>query len=203
MWLPGHMSIHADLGVLLQHAWIWFFSTLFLTRVRGTYITVTPQIVTNVLCVPRIEFPNYPGYECLRTVSKDERKSTFYERPSNWGERQFTNCPSFAKGPRFFNMVMTFVLHPLSHYNSITEPHARFLLSLLKHLTIDFPSHFILSIIYVHRDSASCDKLIFPWAITRILLHFFAPFPASDHFSYMCAIDAATVKHSKAQFRSR
>ena len=98
---------------------------------------------------------------------------------------------------------MTFVLHPLSHYNSITEPRAQFLLSLLKHLTIDFPSHFILSIIDVHKDSMSHDKLIFPSAITRILCHFSIPFPASDHFSYMCAIDAATVKRIKAQLRSR
>ena len=58
------------------------------------------------------------------------------------------------------NMVITFVLHPLSHYNSITKPRARFLLSLLKHLTIDFPYHFILSIIDVHLDSISRDKLI-------------------------------------------
>ena len=49
------------------------------------------------------------------------------------------------------NMVMTFVLHPLSHYNSIIEPRAQFLLSLLEHLIIDFPSHFILSIINVYR----------------------------------------------------
>ena len=100
-------------------------------------------------------------------------------------------------------MVMTFVLHPLSHYNSITEPHARFLLSLLEHLTIDFPSHFILSILDVFRDIATQDKLIFPSAITRILCHFSVPFPSSNHFSVMCAIDATTVKHSEAQFRSR
>ena len=90
--------------------------------------------------------------------------SAFYERPSVWGERQFTPCRHFAKGPRFMNMVMTFVLHPLSHYNSITKPHARFLSSLLEHLTIDFLSHFILSIIDVHLDAASRDKLIFPSA---------------------------------------
>ena len=101
------------------------------------------------------------------------------------------------------NMVITFVLHPLSHYNSITEPHARFLLSLLEHLTIDFPSYFILSIIDVHLDSASRDKLIFPSAITRILHHFSVPFPSSDHFTFMCAIDAATVKRSEAQFQLR
>ena len=62
---------------------------------------------------------------------------------------------------------------------------------------------FILSIIDVHRHSASRDKLIFPFAITRILRHFSVPFPAFDHFTYMCAIDAATVKRSEAQFRSR
>ena len=101
------------------------------------------------------------------------------------------------------NMVMTFVLHPLSHYNFITEPRARFLLSLLEHFTIDFPFHFILSIIDVHLDSVSRDKLIFPSAITRILRHFSIPFPSSNHFTIMCAIDYATVKCSKAQFRSR
>ena len=144
-----------------------------------------------------MEFLDYPGCERLRTVSKDELKSAFYERPSEWGERQFTYCLGFAKGPRFFNMVMTFALHPLSHYNSITESRTRFLLSLLKHLTIDFPSHFILSIIDVHLDSASRDKLIFPSAITRILRHFSVPFPVSDHFTHICAIDYATVKCSE------
>ena len=95
---------------------------LFFTRVRGTHILITPQLVMNVLRVPRIEFPDYPSYERLRTVSRDELMSAFCERPSAWGERLFTPCRSFAKGPRFMNMVMTFVLHPLSHYNSITEP---------------------------------------------------------------------------------
>ena len=100
------------------------------------------------------------------------------------------------------NMVMTFVLHPLSHYNSITEPRARFLLSLLEYLTIDFPSHFILSIRDVHLDSASRDKLIFPSVITRILRHFSVPFPSFDHFTVMCAIYYVIVKRSEAQFRS-
>ena len=132
-------------------------------------------------------------------MSKDELMAAFCERPSDWGDRQFTPCRPFAKGPKFINMVMTFVLYPLFHYNSITEPCARFLLFLLEHLTIDFPSHFILSIIDVHLDAASCDKLIFPSAITRILRHFSVPFPSSDHFTIMCAIDYTTVKRSKAQ----
>ena len=52
-------------------------------------------------------------------------------------------------------MVMTFVLHPLSHYNSITEPHARLLLSLIEDHSIDFPFHFILSLIDVYRDTTT------------------------------------------------
>ena len=156
-----------------------------------------------MLRVLGIEFIDYLSCERLRTVSKDELMAVFCERPSDWGERQFTPCRPFAKGLRFMNMVMTFVLHLLSHYNSITEPRARFLLSLLEHLTIDFPSHFILSIIDVYRDSASRDKLIFPSAIMRILRHFSVPFPMFNPFSFMCAIDAATIKRKKAQFRSR
>ena len=135
------------------------------------------------------------------TVSRDELMSSFCECTTAWDKRLFTPCQPFAKGPRFMNMVMTFVLHPLSFYNSITEPRVRFLLSLLEHLTIDFLSHFILSIIDVHLDSAFLDKLIFPFAITRILCHFSIPFPSFDHFTVMCAIDYATVKRSEAQFR--
>ena len=131
-----------------------------------------------MLRVPRIEFPDYPSNECLRTVSKDKFMAAFYERPSDWGKHQFTPCRPFAKGPRFMNMVMTFVLHPFSHYNSIIEPRARFLLSFLEHLTIDFPSHFITSVqgtrivvtpqivadvLYVPRveflDYPGCDRL--------------------------------------------
>ena len=123
----------------------------------------------------------------------------FCECPTTWGERLFTPYRPFAKGPRFMNMVMTFVLHPLSLYNSITEPRARFLLSLPEHFTIDFPSHFILSII----DLASRDKLIFPSAIMRILHHFSIPFPSSNHFTVMYAINYAPIKRSEAQFRLR
>ena len=86
---------------------------LFFTRFWGTHIPVTLQLVAVVLRVPRIEFPDYPSCERLQTVSKDELMAAFYERPSDWGERQFTPYKPFAKGPRFINMVMTFVLYPL------------------------------------------------------------------------------------------
>lgn len=85
---------------------------LFITRVRGTRIVVTSDIVSDVLHVPRVTHPDYPDCDRLRTVFKDKLISFFCERPSDWGDRQFTYCTTFAKGPRFLNMVMTFVLHP-------------------------------------------------------------------------------------------
>ena len=152
----------------------------------------------DVLRVSRVEHPDYLECECLRIVSKNEMIFAFCEHLSNWGDRQFTPCKAFAKVPRFINMVMTFVLHTLSHYHFITEPCAQFLLFLLKHLIIDFPSHFILSIIDVFKDTATRYKLIFPSAIIWILCHFSVPFPSFDHFSVMCAIDAATIKRKEA-----
>ena len=176
---------------------------LFVTCGRGMRIVVISDIVSEVLRVSKVEHPNYFGCDYLRTVSKDKLISSFCERPSDWGDRQFTSCMAFAKDPRFLNMVMTSVLHPLSHYNSITEPRARFLLSLLEHLTIDFPSHFIFSIIDVYRDTTTHDKLIFPFSYHEDFTLFFCSFPISDHFDVMCAIDAVIVKWSKAQLHSR
>ena len=55
----------------------------FHTRVRCTRIVVTSELVSDVLRVPRVEHPDDPGCERLRTVSKDEMISTFCERPAN------------------------------------------------------------------------------------------------------------------------
>ena len=96
----------------------------FVTCIRGIRMVVTPEIVSKVLHVPRVARLDYPGYEHLRTVSKDEILSLFCETPSSWGDCQNTPCSGFVKGPRFLNIVMTFILHHLSHYNTITEPRA-------------------------------------------------------------------------------
>ena len=55
---------------------------LFFTRVRRTSIPVTLQLVADVLHVLKIEFPDYPSCERLRTVSRDELMSSFCERPT-------------------------------------------------------------------------------------------------------------------------
>ena len=66
-----------------------FSVPLFITRVRGTLIVVTANIVSDVLRVPRVEHPDYPGCDRLKIVSKDELISSFREHLSNRGEHQF------------------------------------------------------------------------------------------------------------------
>ena len=55
----------------------------FHTRIQGTRIFVTPKLVADVLHVPRVEHPDYPGCDHLRAVSKDEMIFAFYERLSD------------------------------------------------------------------------------------------------------------------------
>ena len=93
----------------------------FFSCVRGTRIVVTLENVSEVLHIPRVAHPDYLGYERLRIVSKVELSSRFFETPSSWGDCQNTPCSGFAKGPRFLNMVMTFVLHFSVSY--LESPH--------------------------------------------------------------------------------
>ena len=60
---------------------------LFVTCIQGMRIVVTPNIVSEVLHVPRVMHPNYHGCERLRTVSKVELISFFCECPSDWDDR--------------------------------------------------------------------------------------------------------------------
>ena len=57
-----------------------FSVPLFVTRIRRTRIVVTPDIVSDVLYVPRVEYPDYPGCDRLKTMFKDKFISSFCER---------------------------------------------------------------------------------------------------------------------------
>ena len=43
----------------------------FATMFRGTCILVTPDLISEVLHVPRVVHPDYPSCQRLRIVSKD------------------------------------------------------------------------------------------------------------------------------------
>ena len=97
---------------------VFRFTTVF----QGTYIVVTPEFISEVLHAPRVNHPDYPSHHRLSSVSRDEMASFFYEKTMVWGETLNFSTTEFAKGPWILNMVMTFALTPLSHYNTITKP---------------------------------------------------------------------------------
>ena len=64
-------------------------------------------------------------------------------------------------------------------------------------LRIDFPSHFILSLIDVYKDTVTRDKLIFPSVIMRITRHSFVSYPESPHFTVTGAISVVSIRQSE------
>ena len=68
----------------------------FVTRFWGTGIVVTPDIVSEVLHVPKVAHPDYPSCDRLRIVSKDELSTLFCETPS-WGEPSKYHLLEFCK----------------------------------------------------------------------------------------------------------
>ena len=84
------------------------FTTIF----WGTRIVVTPNLITNVLHVPKVACSDYPSHPHLRSISQDELASHFCERPMLQGDALNFTTHEFAKALRILNMVMTFVLNP-------------------------------------------------------------------------------------------
>ena len=62
---------------------------------------------------------------------------------------------------------------------------------------------FFLSHDSIHQDTATCDKLIFPLAITRILTHMHVPIPFAPLFFIMGAISQESMQRSAAQLASK
>ena len=53
----------------------------FTTQFRGTRINITPELISEVLLVPRVENLDYTSSPVLRAFSKDDLASRFCERP--------------------------------------------------------------------------------------------------------------------------
>ena len=76
-------------------------------------------------------------------------------------------------------------------------------MSFFEDLSIDFPFHFITSILDVYQDTATCDKLIFPLAIMWTLRHFSIPILDSSYYTTMGAIDAGSIRRSEVQLQPK
>ena len=168
----------------------------FIMVLRGTRIVVTLELISKVLHVPKVVRLNYPSHPRFHSISRDELTTRLCETAMMWGGLQNFTTHDFAKGPRILNKMMTFDLTPWSHYNTITEPRAHFLFSLLECLSIDFLSHMIMSMIDIYQDTAPRDKLIFPSTITYILTHMHIAIPSTPLFFIMGAINKESIQRS-------
>ena len=54
----------------------------FARTFRGRHIVVTPNLISEVLHVPRVVYPDYFNCELLQTMSRDELICHFCETPS-------------------------------------------------------------------------------------------------------------------------
>ena len=198
MWDTGELSHHDHIGVLLQHArFRYLYTTVCYADSRYTYRSHSKSCFRDT--THSMGSASWlPSLSTSEDIVQGWTSVSFLWDIFFMGERQSTLCSGFAKVLRFLNMVMSFVLHPLSHYNSITELCTRFLLSLIEDLSIDFPSHLILSFIDVYRDTTTRDKLIFPSAITQILHHLSIPYLQSSDFTVISAISICSIKRGLA-----
>ena len=55
----------------------------FITSVQDIRIVVSLELISDVLHVPKVSYPNYPSCPHLRTMSKCELLSLFCETPSS------------------------------------------------------------------------------------------------------------------------
>jgi len=88
-----------------------WFTTIFC----GTHIIVIPELIFEVLHVPRVDRPDYPSHRRLSSISRDELTSLFYEKAMLWGGTLNFSTTKFSKDLQILNLVMTFVLTPRSH----------------------------------------------------------------------------------------
>ena len=73
----------------------------FVSTFRGTHIVVNPDLISEVLLVPKVAHLDYPGCERLQIVSRDDVLSHFCRKPSFRGGALNTPCLGFAKALTF------------------------------------------------------------------------------------------------------
>ena len=65
-----------------------------------TCIVVNSKLNSEVLRVPRLDYPDYPSHKHLSSISRDELASLFYEKAMLWGGVDTAFCTPYNSGPR-------------------------------------------------------------------------------------------------------
>ena len=166
---------------------------------RGTHIAVTPNFIFAVLHVPRVAHPNYPSHTHLHTIFRDKLALLFNEMAMVWGDTlNLSTQLSLLKIQGSLIWWWSLFSH---HSHTITPSLSLMLVSFFlswKIFLYIFPSHMIVSMIDIYRDTATRDKLIFPLTITRSLTHLHFTIPSSPLFYAMGANSKESISRSGA-----
>ena len=109
MWMPSYLSRCIYTRVYSNIYITNTFVPMFITYVRGLGITITLKLISDVLRVPQVEKPYYPGSPVLSSFSRDVLASRLCECPSTLGGTLSMVTCDFARNPRILNMIMKFI----------------------------------------------------------------------------------------------
>ena len=116
-----------------------------------------------------------------------------------WGTDSRITSHKLTKIHYLFFRISCHSNWPISHLHIIPIERCAFLYALVIDAPMNFPYHFIRSLVEVHRSSSSAHALFFPVFIHQILLHLgLAEFPASEPVHIIVPIGATFLRQRAA-----
>uniref|UniRef100_A0A2N9ERH9 Putative plant transposon protein domain-containing protein n=1 Tax=Fagus sylvatica TaxID=28930 RepID=A0A2N9ERH9_FAGSY len=114
-----------------------------------------------------LEYPFAPTTD----PTDDTIMSYFSEETIAWGSSSKCGSQSFTAKTRVFNLIMSFNILPLSHWNTLSKSRARFLYAFMKGVSIDLPSVICREMIEMHHCKDTASLLNYPCLITRLFTY--------------------------------
>ena len=121
MWMTSYLSRYIYARV---YSIIYITNTsvpMFITYIRGIGIIVTLKLISDVLLVPRVEKPDYPGSLVLSSISWDALAFCFCECPSTWAGTFSIVTRGFAQNLGFW----TWSWHSYTLFSLVIKPSSK------------------------------------------------------------------------------
>ena len=137
---------------------------------RNKIYHISPDLVSTALQLLRVSEAGYP-FAPTTDPTDDTIMSYFSEKTMAWGSSSKCGSQSFTAKTRVFNLIMSFNILPLSHWNTLSKSRARFLYAFMKGVSIDLPSVICREMIEMHHCKDTSSLLNYPCLITRLFTY--------------------------------
>ena len=137
---------------------------------RNKIYHISPDVVSTALQLLRVSEAGYP-FAPTTDPTDDTIMSYFSEKTMAWGSSSKCGSQSFTAKTRVFNLIMSFNILPLSHWNTLSKSRARFLYAFMKGVSIDLPSVICREMIEMHHCKDTASLLNYPCLITRLFTY--------------------------------